>query len=54
MTRLPRLLAASLLCLAATGQLAQAADYPTRPVKWVVPYPPAGRPTCWRGSSRSG
>ena len=42
MTRLPRLLAASLLCLAATGQLAQAADYPTRPVKWVVPYPPAG------------
>ena len=42
MTRLPRLLAASLLCLAAAGQLAQAADYPTRPVKWVVPYPPAG------------
>ena len=42
MTRLPRLFAASLLCLAATGQLAQAADYPTRPVKWVVPYPPAG------------
>jgi tripartite-type tricarboxylate transporter receptor subunit TctC len=22
--------------------LAQAADYPTKPVKWVVPYPPAG------------
>ena len=42
MTRLPRLFAASLLCLAAAGQLAQAADYPTRPVKWVVPYPPAG------------
>ncbi len=42
MTRLSRLFAASLLCLAASGQLAQAADYPTRPVKWVVPYPPAG------------
>jgi tripartite-type tricarboxylate transporter receptor subunit TctC len=42
MTRLPRLFAASLLCLAAAGQFAQAADYPTRPVKWVVPYPPAG------------
>ena len=21
---------------------APAADYPTRPVKWIVPYPPAG------------
>jgi tripartite-type tricarboxylate transporter receptor subunit TctC len=42
MTRLPRLFAATLLCFAAAGQLAQAADYPTRPVKWVVPYPPAG------------
>jgi tripartite-type tricarboxylate transporter receptor subunit TctC len=42
MTRHSRLFAATLLCLAAAGQLAQAADYPTRPVKWVVPYPPAG------------
>jgi tripartite-type tricarboxylate transporter receptor subunit TctC len=42
MTRRSRLFAATLLCLAAAGQLAQAADYPTRPVKWVVPYPPAG------------
>ncbi|HEV7578519.1 MAG TPA: tripartite tricarboxylate transporter substrate binding protein [Caldimonas sp.] len=42
MIRISRLLAASLLCVAATGQLVHAADYPTRPVKWVVPYPPAG------------
>ena len=42
MTRLSRLFAASLLCLAGAGPVAHAADYPTRPVKWVVPYPPAG------------
>ncbi len=42
MNRITRLLAASLLGIAATGQTAHAADYPTRPVKWVVPYPPAG------------
>ena len=42
MTRRSRLFAAALLCLATAGQFAQAADYPTRPVKWVVPYPPAG------------
>jgi tripartite-type tricarboxylate transporter receptor subunit TctC len=40
-TALPRLLALALLCIAAAGP-AVAADYPTRPVKWVVPYPPAG------------
>jgi len=34
-------LALAVLCVAATGP-ARAADYPTRPVKWVVPYPPAG------------
>ena len=28
--------------LAVAGAPARAADYPTRPVKWVVPYPPAG------------
>ena len=41
MTVLSRLLALALLCIAAAGP-AHAADYPTRPVKWVVPYPPAG------------
>src|ERR1043165_1829047 len=32
------------LCLAALAGLgsASAADYPTRPVRWVVPYPPGG------------
>ena len=38
---LSRLLALALLCIAAAVP-ARAADYPTRPVKWVVPYPPAG------------
>jgi tripartite-type tricarboxylate transporter receptor subunit TctC len=43
MIQLPRLLAAaSLLCLATATPLVQGADWPTRPVKWVVPYPPAG------------
>ena len=41
MTALSRLLALALLCLAAAAP-AHAADYPTRAVKWVVPYPPAG------------
>ena len=43
MTRLFRLIALSLLGLAALAQPAIAADpYPTRPIKWIVPYPPAG------------
>jgi len=40
-TAISRLLALALLCVAAIAP-ARAADYPTRPVKWVVPYPPAG------------
>ncbi len=43
MNRLPRLLlAASLLCIAGAAGLARAADYPSRPVRWIVPYAPAG------------
>ena len=43
MIRPSRLLAMALLCLAASVHLAHAADpYPTRPIKWIVPYPPAG------------
>jgi len=42
-TRLLRLILLSLLGLAAPVQQALAADpYPTRPIKWIVPYPPAG------------
>jgi len=36
-----RRLALALLCLLALAGRA-AADYPTKPVKWVVPYPPGG------------
>ena len=42
MKLISRLLVLSLLCVAASGQLARAADYPARPVKWIVAYPPAG------------
>jgi tripartite-type tricarboxylate transporter receptor subunit TctC len=42
-TRLHRLLACSLLAAAAFAAPAQAqTSYPTRPVTWIVPYPPAG------------
>ena len=42
MPRLSRLLAFCLLCVAAATPPAWATDYPTHPVKWVVPYPPGG------------
>ena len=43
MNRLPRFAAALLSCAALVSPLsATAADYPARPVKWIVPYPPAG------------
>src|SRR3982751_4793726 len=39
--RLTRLIAASLAAVTFAGS-ALAVDYPTRPVKWIVPYTPAG------------
>ena len=42
MIRLARIAALLLLGTAALSPAARAADYPVRPVKWVVPYPPAG------------
>ena len=42
MIRLARIAALVAFSAAAVGPAAQAADYPVRPVKWVVPYPPAG------------
>jgi tripartite-type tricarboxylate transporter receptor subunit TctC len=37
-----RLIAAGLVCLLALGGSAFADDYPTRPIHWVVGYPPGG------------
>jgi tripartite-type tricarboxylate transporter receptor subunit TctC len=38
-----RLISGLILALACTlGGTAHAQDYPTKPIKWVVPYPPAG------------
>jgi tripartite-type tricarboxylate transporter receptor subunit TctC len=37
-----RLFALALVVLGLAGSAAQAQDYPTKPVKWVVPYPPGG------------
>jgi tripartite-type tricarboxylate transporter receptor subunit TctC len=41
-SRLARFVAAALFTTLAAIGGAVAADYPTRPVKWVVPYPPGG------------
>ena len=42
MKRVVRSLALSLVCSLASVAAAHAADYPTKPVKWIVPYPPGG------------
>lgn len=42
MTRFARFTALILFTLAASFGTANAQSYPTRPVKWVVPYPPGG------------
>ena len=42
MIRTIRLLVLCLLGAASLAPVAHAADYPARPVNWVVPYPPAG------------
>ena len=42
MIRLARIAAFALFTAIAGAGPALAADYPTRPVKWIVPYPPAG------------
>ncbi|MFO1303974.1 MAG: tripartite tricarboxylate transporter substrate binding protein [Burkholderiales bacterium] len=42
MTRWLRSFALALVCACSAAGTAHAVDYPTRPVKWIVPYPPAG------------
>jgi len=37
-----RLFALAVVALGLAGSVAWAQDYPTKPVKWVVPYPPGG------------
>jgi len=41
-SRLARIAAAALFAAAAAASATAFAEYPTRPVKWIVPYPPGG------------
>jgi tripartite-type tricarboxylate transporter receptor subunit TctC len=41
-TRLARTLAVALAISFGAAGAASASDYPARPVKWIVPYPPGG------------
>lgn len=43
------LLAASLAALALGGAATAQAAWPDRPITMVVPFPPGGPPTWWRG-----
>ena len=42
MSRIARLAAAAFLVLCASAPAFAQSDYPNRPVKWIVPYPPGG------------
>jgi tripartite-type tricarboxylate transporter receptor subunit TctC len=42
MRQINRFVAVFLITLFSGLSLAHAADYPTRPIKWIVPYPPGG------------
>ncbi len=46
MIQLARIVTLTLIAAMTAPAGALAADYPVRPVKWIVPYPPAGTTVC--------